>query len=130
MKCAKPRISWKAFDEVAIDLYAEKTSKSEKDLAAMMDRETWLSGKRAVEEGFADGYLTSDEKFATKEGDEPTNKLRQIDSLLAKANVPRNQRRELINGFKQDMRDAVLSGTQDAASEKLESQILKLAENL
>ena len=31
------------------------------EVAQMMDNETWLGGKDAVEKGFADGLLASDE---------------------------------------------------------------------
>jgi ATP-dependent protease ClpP protease subunit len=39
--------------------YRERTKKSDEDLTAMMDAETWLTGEEAVEHGFADA--TSDE---------------------------------------------------------------------
>lgn len=37
-----------------IAAYRDRTKKSDEDLAAMMDAETWLTGEEAVEHGFAD----------------------------------------------------------------------------
>ena len=37
-----------------IAAYRERTKKSDEDLTAMMDAETWLTGEEAVEHGFAD----------------------------------------------------------------------------
>lgn len=41
--------------------YMLRTGLSERKLAAMMDEETWISAAAAIEMGFADGYITSEE---------------------------------------------------------------------
>jgi ATP-dependent Clp protease protease subunit len=43
-----------------VNVYEIRTSKKRDDIAALMDRETWMSAKTAVAEGFADGILYTD----------------------------------------------------------------------
>lgn len=45
-----------------INVYTLKTGKDKKYLSKLMDNETWMSAKTAVEEGFADGILYSEAK--------------------------------------------------------------------
>jgi len=40
-----------------VNAYASRTGNSEKDIREMMDAETWMDGKEAVERGFADKLL-------------------------------------------------------------------------
>lgn len=49
-------------DESVAELYANRSGKSVKDVMAMMKKETWMSAKAAVEEGFADVALVKDSK--------------------------------------------------------------------
>src|SRR5690606_16684123 len=49
------------FDDTAIDIYAARTGLEPKELARMLDRETWIGGNDAVEQGFADSLLSVDE---------------------------------------------------------------------
>ncbi|HBB6657647.1 TPA: Clp protease ClpP [Salmonella enterica] len=44
-------------ESVIIPIYAEKTGKSPEDIAAMLARETWMSGAECVREGFADKVI-------------------------------------------------------------------------
>ena len=41
-------------DETIVGVYAAKTGKSEEDIKALMDAETWMGADEAVELGFAD----------------------------------------------------------------------------
>ena len=47
----------RAADEAIAAAYTRKTGKSAEELAAMMDRETWITAEKAVEMGFADGII-------------------------------------------------------------------------
>lgn len=49
------------FDDAVADVYAFRTKKDKKRMAEMMDKETWMSGSQAIEEGFADDYLPADQ---------------------------------------------------------------------
>lgn len=46
--------------QTIINAYQLKTNKSRLKISQMMDEETWMSAKKAVSEGFADGMLYSD----------------------------------------------------------------------
>lgn len=118
------------FDEVASEIYAAKTGHSMADVATMMDRETWLSGKAATDQGFADSNLDSDAKVSQVYEQPIMNRLRQIDAKLAKAGIPRNERRDMFREIKQDTQDAALQGKQDAAFDDVGKRLLTLAENL
>ena len=61
-------------DNVLAATYVKKSGKSEKEIAAMMDAETWLWGKEIMDAGFADIVLdvgssaTKDESFVSARG--------------------------------------------------------------
>ena len=48
--------------ETIINAYQLKANKSRAKISQMMDEETWMSAKKAVKEGFADGMLYSETK--------------------------------------------------------------------
>lgn len=50
-----------AFDEVMADLYAQRSSIDAAEIGQMMDRETWISGRAAIDQGFADDLLAADQ---------------------------------------------------------------------
>ena len=69
----------------------------------MMDAETWINGTDAIDSGFADSYLGDkviDDSFNR-------NAAAKLDVALAKAGVPRSERRKLLKEYKE--------GTQNAA---------------
>ena len=106
------------FDLAAVDVYAARTGLDEADIATMLDRETWIGGKSAVDQGFADGLLDSDE-VSTSANNSTNGRAviakNQIDALLAKAGVSRSERRGLFAALKGGTPGAALTGMQDAA---------------
>ena len=50
------------FNESVLNVYEKKTGKSREELQAMMDNDTYMSPKTAIENGFADGMLFENEK--------------------------------------------------------------------
>jgi len=50
------------YDAVIVAAYKRKTGLDEKELLAMMSEETYMTGKEAVEEGFADELFESEDK--------------------------------------------------------------------
>lgn len=106
------------FDQAAVDIYAARTGMDDADLAKMLDRETWIGGSDAVDKGFADGLLDSDEVTSqTKNSIEsrPVVAAHKIDTLLARAGVSRSERRDLVNALKGGKPGAASTGMQDAA---------------
>jgi ATP-dependent Clp protease protease subunit len=104
------------FDAAMADLYAEGSGLPVTEVAEMMDDETFIRGRRALELGFATGLLSSDE--ITERQDEQTqqnNALKAMDRALAKAGMTRSERKDLFQNFKSSMPRAAGGGTQDAA---------------
>lgn len=104
------------FDAAMADLYAETSGQAVDDMAELMDDETFIRGKRAVELGLATSVLSSTE-ITERETEESTqsNALKAMDVALAKAGMPRSERRELFANFKSGMPRATGGGTHNAA---------------
>lgn len=126
------------FDAAMADLYAETSGQTVEDMAELMDDETFIRGKRALELGLATGLLAATE--VTERETEETgqaNALKAMDAALAKAGMPRSERRELFATFKSGMPRAasgntpraVPTGTPSAAAPDLTAS-LSAATNL
>jgi ATP-dependent protease ClpP protease subunit len=106
------------FDAMAADIYAARTGMDTKDIAKMLDRETWIGGADAVAQGFADDLLAADQ-IETKANNSVDGKamsaMRKIDSYLARLNVPRAERKELVLALKGGTQDAAATGMRGAA---------------
>jgi ATP-dependent Clp protease, protease subunit len=88
------------FDKVAADVYAARSGLDAKEIGKMMDRETWISGRDAVDKGFADDLLPADhvdKDVAVSADSGRVAALRRIDVELAKSGLPRSERRRLFN---------------------------------
>ena len=95
------------FDAAMAEIYEARTTQPAADIAELMDNETWIRAKQAVEKGFADDIFDGPDETtdnASAQGTIPAR--RRVDCLLAQQGVPRSERRRLF-------RDIV--GTQDAA---------------
>lgn len=91
------------FDQAMVDLYAQRTKRDGKEIAAWMDKETYMSGTQAVERGFADGLLPSDTMkidAQAQASDRQTNELRSLELTLVQAGATRSQARDRINKIK------------------------------
>ena len=103
------------FDAAMSDLYAETSAQSVESMAEMMDDETFIRGKRAVELGLATGLLAADEVTeSTTTESQHNNALKAMDIALAKAGMPRSERRELFANFKSGMPSAAGGATHTA----------------
>ncbi len=104
------------FDEAMRDVYARRTGLDAKAVGKMMDAETWINGAQAVAQGFADEFLAAD---ATEEKErDDVSALRRVERGLIEAGMTRTEARALVQAFKlecRDKRDAVATGTRDAA---------------
>lgn len=87
-----------AVDGVLADVYAGRSGLSVEEIAALMDRETWLSGKEAIARGLADEHLASD---AVTQGAKASavphvRALHLADALMGQAGASRSARREIL----------------------------------
>lgn len=82
------------FDRSMTDLYSARTGIEFKTMQKIMDAESWIGGSDAVEQGFADELLPSDQI----EIDETSNARAavKLDLALAKAGMPRSERKKLL----------------------------------
>ncbi|KTC35865.1 peptidase, partial [Pseudomonas putida] len=103
------------FDAAMADLYAETSGQPVEGMAELMDDETFIRGKRAVELGLATGLLSANE-VVERETEETTqtNALKAMDTALAKAGMTRSERRELFASFKSGTPRATGGGTRNA----------------
>ncbi len=102
----------KPFDDAMASIYAAQTGEDSAAMAKLMDRETWIAGEAAVEDGFADELLPSDkvEKGASKAG---ASAVRRIESALRASGMPKNEAMRLISEIKASSGDPAGSGEGD-----------------
>jgi len=104
------------FDMAMADLYSNISGQSVETVTEMMDDETYIRGKRAIELGFATGLLPADE-VTERDGQQAQalSTLKAMEQALAKAGLTRSERRSLISQFKTSMPSAAGGGTPSAA---------------
>ncbi|WP_299686700.1 head maturation protease, ClpP-related [uncultured Tateyamaria sp.] len=110
------------FDAAAAEVYHARSGIAEKEIATMLDKETWIGGTEAVDLGLADAILGDDAIAGGAQNntkDNPVAATRQVDLLLARQGVTRSERRSLIAGLKGGTQDAAPSGTPRAAVAEL-----------
>jgi ATP-dependent Clp protease, protease subunit len=113
-----------AFDQAAVDIYAARTGLDEEELGQMLDAETWLSGRKAVDLGFADGFLAADDMEDGGEGGaRAALSAHRLDTLMAKMGVPRSERRKLIREIR-GTPSATATGMPRAADDGMPSAVV------
>lgn len=84
------------FDAAMAGVYSDRTGIARNKIADFMDAETFFSGAEAVENGFADELLASDQIAESKEPSAMAA-LRRLDVELAQKGMPRAERRALLS---------------------------------
>ncbi len=106
------------FDEAAVGVYAARTGLEADEIAKMCDRESWIGGAAAVEQGFADELLESDAVEAQPSNAAPTQVAAQkkLDIALASGQrMSKNERRKMFAALKGGMSGAAPTGMSGAA---------------
>ena len=93
------------FDDVAAEIYANKSGGDvgaiSKRLADATESGIWLSGRKAVDEGFADDYLAFEVENTAKTPEQKAlTAQRQIDNLLSLHEYTRAARKEIQQQLK------------------------------
>ena len=121
------------FDQAAAGIYAARTGLDSAEIAAMLDRETWIGGEAAVRDGFADALLAADEvdgATARARGDlSPLAAQKKIDLLLA-GKATKAERRALVAALKGGMSGAAPDGMSRAAITTLAQDALDTLNSL
>jgi len=106
------------FDEAMADIYAARTGIASKEVAKLMDAETYLNAKTSIEKGFADLYMDGDQLTVDPQ---EANALalraeRRLDLMAQKAGMSRSDARQIAAELKSGgKRGAASSGEHGAA---------------
>lgn len=106
------------FDATAVDIYGSRSSLDAAEIAAMLDKETWIGGTEAVAKGFADDLLNGDETIDDPQNRERGERLRAeraADNLGRIAGASRAEIKQLIQDLKRVTPGADDDGKHDAA---------------
>lgn len=87
------------FDAAMADIYAARTGADVNGMAKLMDSEAWIGGTRAVEDGFADELLPSDQ-VEQKGGKASASAVRRLEAALRASGMPKSEAMRLISEFK------------------------------
>jgi len=100
------------FDTAMADIYAAHTGQPIEAMAKLMDAETWIGGSQAVEDGFADELLPSDqiERGAAKSN---ASAARRMETVLRASGMPKSEAMRLISEFKAGAGDPAGGGEGD-----------------
>lgn len=100
------------FDAAAVDVYAARSGLPAKEIAAMLDAETFIGGQAAVDKGLADALLTSDEiaQAPAAENARALRAERQFDLIAKQSGLSRTNARALLS----DLKDLGTPGAADA----------------
>lgn len=102
------------FDEAMASIYAARTGQDIKAMAKLMDAETWIGGQAAIDDGFADEFLPSDQ-VKKGEGKASASAVRRIEAALRSSGMPKSEAMRLISEFKSSSGDPAGSGEGDPA---------------
>lgn len=103
------------FDAAMADIYAARTGDSNKAIQKLMDSETWIGGSDAIDRGFADELLPSDQ-VAHAQARAQAVAVRRIESALRASGMPRSEAQKLISEFKSGLSDSAgFNGVSDSA---------------
>lgn len=101
------------FDAAMADIYAARTGMDAEVITRQMDGETWINGSAAIEQGYADELLASDQ-VATTSAQASTNAARRMEAAMRAAGLPRSEAQRLISEFKSSLSDSAGGGVRDA----------------
>lgn len=101
------------FDAAMADIYSARSGKDLTEVQKQMDGETWIGGSQAVEEGYADELLPSDQ-VSKGETKAQASAVRRIEAAMRAAGLPRSEGQRLIHDFKSSLSDSAGGGERDA----------------
>ncbi len=112
------------FDTAVADLYAARSGQTAAQCAEWMTIDngagTWMSGSQAIEKGFADTLMSSDQitqDDAAKASDREANKLRAMELSLMAQGKSRTEARAQIKDIRGTTDSAPPTGTTDSAED-------------
>ena len=113
------------FDAAMSQIYAARTGTPVADIVKKLDAETWINGTDAVEQGFADELLASDQILHDTTAS--ASAAARLDRALAQAGMPRSERRKLLNEVKGGMPSATAN---DDMPRAVDPETIELSKSL
>lgn len=105
--------TFETFDSALAGIYAKRTGLDSEEIAALMDKDTWINASDAVEKGFADEITAGKSVDDNKTKDKKALARRTVENALARQRFSRKEREDILkNAFGQ--RDAADEVTRDA----------------
>ena len=113
------------FDRAMADIYAARTGGELKAMQKLMDAESWIGGSDAIEKGFADELLPSDQ--VAKDGEKAkAHAARRMEAALRASGMPKSEAMRLMSEFKAGARDAAGSGERDATEQGRKPYVMQV----
>lgn len=100
------------FDSALADIYAARTGADMKAMGKLMDAESWIGGSSAIDQGFADELLPSDQ-VSQVGAKAQANAARRLEAALRASGLPKSEAMRLISEFKSGVGDPAGSGEGD-----------------
>lgn len=100
------------FDAAMADIYVARTGADAKAIAKLMDAESWIGGSAAIEQGFADELLPSDQ-VGQGNAKAQAHAARRLEAALRASGLPKTEAMRLISEFKSGAGDPSGSGVGD-----------------
>lgn len=101
------------FDAAMADIYVARTGIDAAEVTRQMDGETWINGSSAIEQGYADELLPSDQ-VGQAAAQTSASAVRRVEAAMRAAGLPRSEAQRLIHDFKSSLSDSAGSGVRDA----------------
>lgn len=110
------------FDLTLADIYVARTGLGLDDVIDALDAETWIGGSEAVKAGWCDNLFSGDDvRESADNRHTDIVAARKLDVILARAGVPRSERRSLMQDLKTGTPSAAGPGTHDATDTQAET---------
>lgn len=106
------------FDAAMNDIYVARTGQDLDDVQKQMDAESWIGGSQAIELGYADELLPSDQ-VGKADAKASASAVRRVETALRAAGLPRSEAQRLIHDFKTSLSDSAGGGERDATGRGL-----------
>lgn len=101
------------FDAAMADIYVARTGLDTAEVTRQMDGETWINGSSAIDQGYADELLPSDQ-VGQADSKTSASAVRRMEAAMRAAGLPRSEAQRLISEFKSSLSDSAGSGVRDA----------------
>lgn len=106
------------FDAAMNDIYVARTGQDLADVQTQMDAESWIGGSQAVDLGYADELLPSDQ-VSKADARASASVVRRVEAAMRAAGLPRSEAQRLIHDFKSSLSDSAGGGERDATGRGL-----------